>query len=430
MVTRRDVLLGGGGVAAAGAVLLGGRGADAGAAPYSAGNGTVQSVGVTVPNGTVARFVERGGVKIFRLVAQEFEQEMVPGLRARLWGYNGASPGPVIEVYEGDTIRVYVTNRLPEPTSMHWHGIFLPNGMDGVAGLTQPAIAPGETFKYEFTLRQHGTFMYHPHYDEMTQMGLGMQGMFIVHPQKPREPSVDRDFVMMLSEWRIPPGASRPDPNAMSEFNLLTINGHAFPGTEPLVVRQGQRVRLRVGNLSAMDHHPFHIHGTRFVVTGTDGGLLAPSAQWFETSALIPVGTTRDLEFVADAPGDWPLHCHMTHHIMNQMGHGLPNLLGADLEKVNKRVEKLLPEYMSMGTSGMGEMGAMGMKTPQNSVPMVGAPGPYGYIDMGGMFTIVKIREGITSYEDPGWYTQPPGSGAVRVDPNEVSEIEKIFDRP
>ena len=133
---------------------------------------------------------------------------------------------------------------------MHWHGILLPNGMDGVGGLTQAPIQPGETFKYEFTVWQHGTFMYHSHHDEMTQMALGMLGMFVVHPREPTGPAPDRDFVFMLSEWKIKPGTTRPDPNEMTDFNVLTFNGRAFPGTAPLVAKLGDRVRIRIGNLS------------------------------------------------------------------------------------------------------------------------------------------------------------------------------------
>ena len=124
----------------------------------------------------------KDGVKEFRLVAEPVKREFAPGMVVDCWGYNGQTPGPTIEVVEGDRVRFFVTNKLPERTSMHWHGVILPNGMDGVAGLTQPHILPGETYVYEFTLKQHGTLMYHPHSDEMTQMALGMMGFFIVHP--------------------------------------------------------------------------------------------------------------------------------------------------------------------------------------------------------------------------------------------------------
>jgi FtsP/CotA-like multicopper oxidase with cupredoxin domain len=365
---------------------------------------------VVVPNGSTLAWKVVDGVKVFHLIAEPIRHEFAPGLVATVWGYNGQSPGPVIELVEGDHVRFYVTNRLPEKTTVHWHGLIVPNAQDGVAGLTQPGIEPGETAKYEFTVHQHGTFMYHPHYDEMTQMGMGMQGMLIIHPRGRQEPKIDRDFVIMLSEWAIKAGTSRPDTNEMSEFNILTMNSRAYPGTAPLVAKLGDRVRIRFGNLGAMDHHPIHLHGYAFRVVATDGGDIQPAAQWPETTVLVPVGSTRDIQFVANQPGDWIMHCHMTHHVMNQMGHGLPNMVGVDQGDVDDRMRKLLPYYMTMGNTGMGEMAEMGMDVPENSIPMVGADGPHGYIDMGGMFTIVKVRAGLTSYADPGWYQQPKGT--------------------
>ena len=216
---------------------------------------------VVTPNGSTLPLKLVGGVKVGQLVAHEFDHEIAQGLTVKAWGYNGSTPGPTIEVTQGDRVRLYVTNRLPEPTTMHWHGVILPNGMDGVSGLTQKPIQPGETFLYEFTFKDAGTFMYHPHFDEMTQMALGMSGMIVVHPKVPRGPRVDRDFVLMAHEWMIHPGASRPDPNAMSDFNVLTFNSKAFPSTAPLVMGVGERVRVRIGNLSPMDHHPIHLHG-------------------------------------------------------------------------------------------------------------------------------------------------------------------------
>src|SRR5688572_10509942 len=244
------------------------------------------------PNGATLPFKVVDGVKVFHLISEEVAHEFAPGLKANCWGYNGRVHGPTIEAVEGDRVRIYVTNRLPAPTSVHWHGLFVPNGMDGVAGLTQGVIPPRETFKYEFTLRQHGTFMYHSHHDEMTQMALGMMGMFVIHPRRPSAGyRVDRDFVMLLSEWHVRPGAKRPDPNRMNDFNLLTMNAKAFPGTPPLVCKQGDRVRIRFGNLSAMDHHPIHMHGHHFKVVATDGGQIPVSAQLPETTVLVPVGT-------------------------------------------------------------------------------------------------------------------------------------------
>ena len=424
-MTRRGLLLGSAAAATAG--LLSSVKGIAAAAPESgsvesARAGNLGYVPVVTPNGVTLDWQMVDGVKVYHLTAEPIRHEIAPGLVIDGWGYNGRSPGPTIEAVEGDHLRIYVTNNLPEPTTVHWHGIFLPNGMDGVAGLTQKPIPPGETFRYEFTLRQHGTFMYHPHYDEMVQMALGMMGMFVVHPKERGPDSPDRDFAIMLSEWLIKPGTTRPDPMAMSDFNILTMNSRAFPGTEPLVVRKGDRVRIRLGNLSAMDHHSMHIHGHRFHVVETDGGQIPESARWPETTVLVAVGSTRAIELIADAEGDWPFHCHMTHHTMNQMGHGLPNLIGSDAGSIDEKANMLLPEYMTMGESGMGEHGAhmQHMELPENSIPMRGSPGPFSYIDMGGMFTILKIRDGISSFEDPGWFKHPGGTVASAATADEL----------
>jgi FtsP/CotA-like multicopper oxidase with cupredoxin domain len=364
---------------------------------------------VVIPNGAKLTWKVVDGVKVFHMVAEEVSHEIAPGLKIKGWGYNGFVHGPALEVVEGDRVRIYVTNRLPAGTSVHWHGLLLPNGMDGVAGLNQKVIRPGETFKYEFTIRQAGTAMYHSHHDEMTQMALGMTGLFIIHPRRPKGPKIDRDFALLLHEWSIPPGTERPDPMEMTDFNVLTMNARAFPGTDPLVVRKGQRVRIRLGNLSAMSHHPIHLHGYQFLVTETDGGRIAESAQWPETTVIVPVGSTRTIEFVADEPGDWALHCHMTHHVMNQMGHGIPNMVGVDTQGLDQKARKLLPAYMSMGQTGM-DMSEHQMPAPKNSIPMVGGQGKHDYITMGGMFTILKVRDQLTSYKDPGWYENPAGT--------------------
>ena len=369
--------------------------------------------GVVTPNGSSLPLRKVGAFKVGHLIAQPGRKLVLDGLRADCWGYNGGTPGPTIEATEGDRVRLYVTNRLPEPTTVHWHGVLVPNGMDGVAGVTQPAIKPGETFKYEFTFNRAGTYMYHPHFDEMTQMALGMLGMIVVHPRTPRGPRVDRDFVLMTHEWKIKVGTRRPDPTAMFDFNVLTFNSRAFPGTEPLVVGRGERVRLRFGNLSAMDHHPIHLHGHSFKVVATDGGDIPEAGQWPQTTVLVPVGSTRTVEFVADAPGDWPMHCHMTHHIMNQMGHDVPVTVGADPKRIDRRVRSLVPDYMTMGESGMGGMGEMGMAVPHNSIPMVGGKGQFGLIDMGGMFTLLKVRDDPDAEDGTGWYQHPKGEVAA-----------------
>lgn len=372
---------------------------------------------ITVPNGRVLPWRRVRGAKVHHLIAEPVAHEMAPGLQLECWGYNGSTPGPVIEAVEGDRLRIYVTNRLPEPTTVHWHGILLPSGMDGVTGLNQPPIEPGQTFLYDFVVREPGTYMYHPHFDEMTQLALGMMGMLIVHPRRPIGPRVDRDYVLMLGEWHVPIGASRPDPLKMSDFNLLTFNSKAFPGTEPLLARTGERVRIRFGNLGPMDHHPVHLHGHTFVVTGTEGGPTPRSAQWPTTTVLVPVGTTRDIELVA-RPGDWAMHCHMTHHMMNQMGHDTPSFVGADVAKLDAKMRRVVPSYMTMGAAGMGGHALHGMESPANSIPMKGGPGPYGYIDMGGMFTILKVRDGAPS----DWHPTTPEEQARLATAAELAE--------
>jgi len=367
-------------------------------------------------NGWTLPWRMNGGVKEFHLIAEEIQHEFGPGSTATCWGYNGSTPGPTIEAVEGDRVRIFVTNGLGEHTTVHWHGLILPSGMDGVGGVSQPHIQPGETYAYEFTLRQHGTHMYHPHADEMTQIAYGLMGLFIIHPRQ-RE-AIDRDFAFLLHNWALHPGTWRPDPAVMSEFDLWTFNSKVFPAIEPLVARTGDRVRIRVGNLS-MWNHPIHLHGVQFDVTGSDGGR-APRAQWRkEATEIVGVGQMRDIEFDA-VPGDWALHCHMAHHTMNAMGHDIPNPTGVDQTGVEARVRRMLPGYMAMGREGMAEHQDHtdgGHRGPANTLPMMMGRGPFGNIEMGGMFTLVKVRDDIRAgdYGDPGWYENPPGTVASRV---------------
>ncbi len=351
-------------------------------------------------------------VKEFHLVAEPVVREIAPGMKANLWGYNGQSPGPTIEAVEGDRIRIFVTNRLPEVTSIHWHGVLVPSGMDGVIGLTQPPIAVGKTFMYEFVLQRSGTFMYHPHADEMTQMAMGMMGLFIVHPKDPRQLKVDRDFGFILNAYDIEPGSATPRVNTMLDFNLWTWNSRAFPGIDPIVARTGERVRIRVGNLT-MTNHPIHMHGPHFEVTGTDGGWVPKSARWPEVTTDVAVGQMRAFEFDAVA-GDWAIHCHKSHHTMNAMGHNVPTMIGVDHRDVVKKITGLVPDYMVMGDKGMHEMAEMEMPLPDNTLPMMTGTGPFGAIGMGGMFSVVKVRDDVKrgDFKDPGAYKHPVGTVA------------------
>ena len=367
---------------------------------------------VVTLNGWSLPWRMNNGVKEFHLIAEPVVREIAPGMKANLWGYNGQSPGPTIEVVEGDRVRIFVTTRLPEHTSIHWHGQRLPNGMDGITGLTQPGIAPGKTFVYEFVARRPGTFMYHPHADEMVQMAMGMMGFWVTHPKNPAQHAVDRDFVFLLGAYDIEPGSYTPRVNEMLDFNLWAFNSRVFPGIDSMNVRQGDRVRIRAGNLT-MTNHPIHLHGHEFEVTGTDGGWTRPESRWPEVTTDIAVGQMRAIEFIADEPGDWAFHCHKSHHTMNAMGHDVPTLIGVDHRGVAEKIATLVPDYMVMGEKG-GSMGDMEMPLPDNTLPMMTGQGPFGGIEMGGMFTLLKVRKDQKrgDYKDPGWYRHPAGTVA------------------
>ena len=365
---------------------------------------------VATLNGWTLPWRLRDGVKEFHLVAERVVREIAPGMKANLWGYNGQSPGPTIEVVEGDRVRLFVTNRLPEATSIHWHGQRLPNGMDGVSGLNQPSIKPGQTFVYEFRAQRAGSFMYHPHADETTQMAMGMMGSWVTHPADPGAMPVDRDYVLLLNAYDIDPGSFTPRVSTMLDFNLWTFNSRAFPGVDPMVARQGERVRIRIGNLT-MTNHPMHLHGHEFVVAGTGGGWVPEGARWPEVTADIAVGQVRAIEFTAAAPGDWAFHCHKSHHTMNAMSHVVPNSIGVEQADLEKQIAALVPGYMTMDP---GMSGPMNMALPANTLPMMTGAGRYGDIEMGGMFTVMKIRADLAhgDYRDPGWYQAPAGSVA------------------
>ncbi len=368
---------------------------------------------VVTLNGWTLPWRMKNGVKEFHLIAEPVEREIAPGMTAKLWGYNGQSPGPTIECVEGDRVRIFVTNKLPEHTTVHWHGMLLPPGMDGVGGLTQPHIPVGKTFVYEFQTTRSGTFMYHPHSDEMVQMAMGMMGFFVVHPKDPAQHRVDRDFVFLTSAFDIEPGAMTPRVSTMTEFNLWTWNSRVFPAIDPLVVRTGDRVRIRIGNLT-MTNHPIHLHGPHFEVAGTDGGWIPKAARWPEVTVDAAVGQMRAIEFDATMPGDWAFHCHKSHHAMNAMGHTVPNMIGVPQKDLAAKINKLIPDYMAMGEHGMAEMGEMEMPIPENTLPMMTGTGPFGPLEMGGMFSVVKVRDNVKpgDYRDPGWYRHPKGTVA------------------
>jgi FtsP/CotA-like multicopper oxidase with cupredoxin domain len=281
-----------------------------------------------------------GDVKVFTLIAQPVQRYFTDGKpkpswqiiarnnrftgnrmdhaypqKAYLWGYNGQVPGPTIECTQGDTIRVVLKNQLPEPTSIHWHGLEVANEMDGAGGTTEPVTPPGGTRIYEFKLHQTGTFMYHTGFNMMKQDGLGLGGFVVIHPQEGYKRKLDKDVAIMLQAFALAPGNEYPNLATM-DFNWFTFNGKTAPDVEVITVKQDQRVRLRFGNLT-MSSHPIHMHGYTWKVVGTEGGPIPESAQWPGNTINIPPGTVRDVEFTAWNPGVWRIHCHKLHHTMN-----------------------------------------------------------------------------------------------------------------
>jgi FtsP/CotA-like multicopper oxidase with cupredoxin domain len=256
------------------------------------------------------------GYKEFHLVAKHTRREFLPGAWIDVWGYNDSMPGPTIEVNLGDRVRIILHNGLPESTTLHLHGIELANRFDGVPGVVQDPVKPGASYVYEFDAFQEGTYFYHSH--GPMQEGLGMAGLLIIHPREAYQPAVDHDFALLIQEWAILPQSTIPNVTSM-EFNWFTLNGRSGPYITPLLVRLGSRVRIRLVNMSPIDHHPMHLHGHTFWITGTEAGRIPESAWIPSNNVLVAVAQAREVEFIANNPGDWVLHCHMFHHMMNHM---------------------------------------------------------------------------------------------------------------
>jgi FtsP/CotA-like multicopper oxidase with cupredoxin domain len=355
------------------------------------------------------------GAKEFHLHARHTRREFLPGMLMDVWGYNGSMPGPTIEVTEGDRVRIVVHNELPESTTVHWHGLDVPNRMDGVHGVVQDPIPPGGTFTYEFDLHQNGTFFYHSH--GPMQEGMGMAGLFLIHPRSVYSPPVDHDFALLIQEWAILPQNTIPNTTSM-EFNFFTLNGRSAPFVTPLVVRLGSRVRIRFVNMSPIDHHPMHLHGHTFWITGTEAGRIPEPAWLPSNNVLVAVAQARDIEFIANNPGDWMIHCHMFHHMMNHMtvmvgpmgGHtrgGMP--AGSNMQSglgMTQGGPALSAENGPSMGRGMGEQtsneravrtgrqaGGNGHAGHGTSRPATRVPGfPADMMDMGPMYSPAQVR--------------------------------------
>lgn len=375
-------------------------------------------VEVETPDVPKLSYKTADGVKEFHLHAQVVQRELLPGEWMNHWGYNGSMPGPTIEVNEGDRVRFVLHNELPEPTTLHLHGIELPNVLDGVEFVTQDPIMPGQTGVYELTLHQNGTFFYHPHM--AMQEAIGMVGLLIIHPRAAYEPVVDQDFALITQEFSIPAAVQTPASAKMpADFNWFTFNGRSAPYITPLVVRLGNRVRIRLLNFSTEDHHPIHLHGHTFWVTGNEGGRIPPSAWVPGNNVLVAVAQVREIEFVANNPGDWVMHCHMFHHMMNHME---PGIGPGSREKV------VMAQMTSHGNhAGHGNVGAAATKQDEMEMDPYQVPG---YPQDSGMHRMMSkdeinkvVSNPLTRGMGPQWFMGVMGlMTVIRVLPDELYE--------
>ena len=261
------------------------------------------------------------GVKVFELETSVIGWNILPDQQVEAYAFNRQVPGPLIRVDEGDDVRIDVTNRLPEPTSVHWHGIILPNGMDGAADVTQAPIGPGETFTYEFTTNDAGTYFYHSHFEPDRQQGLGLYGALIVDPadeSRDRRYDYDQEVVIQLQEWLEREGYTYPAmPMEGALPNFFTINGKSYPATEPISMRVGERLRVRFIGSHNNFVHPMHIHGGPFEIVETDGYPVPARARLLKDTVNVGPGERYDVIWEARRPGRWLLHCHIPHHTTN-----------------------------------------------------------------------------------------------------------------
>ncbi len=267
--------------------------------------------------GQLLTYKDEKGVKVFDLTTKMVKWTLTDGVMVNAMTYNGTVPGPMIRVTEGDRVRIIVKNELDEPTTIHWHGVEVPNNMDGVPGMTQDPIQPGGTFTYEFVAKPAGTYMYHSHYEGDRQVSAGLYAPFIIDPKTPEAAPPDVDATLMLSEWLTRDGHTYAAmPMSGMEPNYFTINGKSFPATQTINVKIGQRVRLRFIGIGQFIH-PMHLHGMPFKIVSTDGHAVPEAAQLTKDTLSIAPGERYDVEFVAAEPGQWMLHCHILHHTTN-----------------------------------------------------------------------------------------------------------------
>lgn len=277
---------------------------------------------VITPDVPVLPYIEKNNVKYYELIAEPVKKEILPGIFMNVWGYNGTTPGPTLMCYPGDEVCIRVINKLNEPTSIHWHGLDIPNNMDGVPAIEPtPKIKPGCYFDYHFKITNPpGTHMYHSHTYTIKQDLMGLEGAFII--LDPRRENIQRDFFIMLGaytldikEFSLEKGTYDTNYLSMDE-NFFMMNGRCFPFTTPMKVCKGDNVRIRFGNVG-LKNHPIHFHGHQFSIVASDGNTIPARSRWTKNTILINSGSTWDIVFNANNPGLWPLHCHIPHHVSN-----------------------------------------------------------------------------------------------------------------
>jgi FtsP/CotA-like multicopper oxidase with cupredoxin domain len=259
------------------------------------------------------------GVKVFALETSIVRWTILPAVTVDAYAFNGQIPGPRIRVREGDRVRIDVRNRLPESTTVHWHGLILPNVMDGPAMITQDPIEAGGLYHYEFTVAQSGTYLYHSHDHVDRQQALGLYGAFIIDPAEP-DPGLqaDHEYTIQLQEWLLREGLTYPAmPMDGAQPNYFTINGRAYPATDTIHMRVGETLKVRFIGSNNGFIHPMHIHGGPFQVVAVDGQTLAPSARYFADTINVAPGQRYDVIWKARNPGKWLIHCHIGHHTTN-----------------------------------------------------------------------------------------------------------------
>jgi FtsP/CotA-like multicopper oxidase with cupredoxin domain len=277
-----------------------------------------------------------GEVKVFELATSVIRWTILPGVTVDAYAFNGQIPGPRIHVREGDHVRIEVTNRLPETTTVHWHGLILPNVMDGPAKITQQPIESGQQYRYEFTVVQSGTYLYHSHDHVDRQQALGLYGALIIEPARP-DPSLhaDHDYIVQLQEWLLREGLTFPAmPMDGAQPNYFTINGRAYPATDAIHMRVGETLKVRFIGSNNGFIHPMHIHGGPFQVVAIDGQTLEPGARYFADTVNVGPGQRYDVIWKARQSGKWLIHCHIGHHTTNnnvetQGGGGLMMIIDA-----------------------------------------------------------------------------------------------------